>query len=640
VITVCLRGGRKMLYGYVGQILRVDLTTGSAREEALPSEDVLKDYMGCWGLALKYLYDECPPGISPVDAECPLIFFNGPFTGTRFSGGNNITLATLNFDTGYTVGRSHTHANFGPLLKGAGYDGLIIVGKAKSPVYLWIHNHEVELRDAQGIWGSDTHESEDLIKAELKEPKVSVAAIGPAGENLCAGAMIMNDKNHGFCHSGTGAVMGSKNLKAIAVYGNKEIAVADPERVKIVADRWRKDLNFGPKAPFQTVGWKTKIDYRHEYYKRALNRYGGICALNMKASLLDGFIEGYRNKITPRPCHGCAIGCTYDVEIAEGPHKGYVASLSGGAEAIEGAASMVGVTDPGTVYRLVDLYDRFGAEGSAVGCIIAMAFEAYERGLITKRDTNGLELRWGDAKAAEELLLQYVHREGLGDILARGIKEAAEIIGGDSPNFAVHVKGTGISLHDWRHAWGIMLGQILGSGAGWTSPSDGMRAETAAGYPNEPTWEEKLDPWRQPQSVAATGNLKQLNDSTGLCWFSSWGLPNIMDLLRDGLHAITGLKYESQELWEIGERVNNLERAFNIRHGLTPEDDLDVSPRLTESPPDGPGKGKSIKPYLPGMVHEYYRLMGWDRKTGRPLISTLKRLGLDYVIHHMWGNPL
>lgn len=629
-----------MIYGYAGKLLRVNLTTGSAREEGLPSEDVLRDYMGCWGLALKYLYDECPPGVSPLDAECPLIFFNGPFTGTRFSGGNNITLATLNFDTGYTVGRSHTHADFGPLLKGAGYDGLIIVGKARRPVFLWIHDGKVELRDAQGIWGSDTHETEDLIKVELKEPKASVAAIGPAGENLCAGAMIMNEKNHGFCHSGTGAVMGSKNLKAIAVYSNKQIVVADPERVKEVADRWRKELNFGPKACFQTVGWKTKIEYRHEYYQRALNRYGGICALNMKASRLDGFMEGYRNKITPRPCQGCIIGCTCDVEIAEGPHKGYIASLSGGAEAIEGAASMVGVTDPGTVYRLVDLYDRFGVEGSAVGCIIAMAFEAYERGLITKRDTNGVELRWGDGKAAEELLLQYVHREGLGDILARGIKEATEIIGGDAPKFAVHVKGTGISLHDWRHAWGIMLGQILGSGAGWTSPSDGMRAETAAGYPNEPTWDEKLDPWRQPQSVAATGNMKQLNDSTGLCWFNSWGMPNIMDLLQDGLHAITGIKYEERELREIGERLSHLERAFNIRHGLTPEDDLDVSPRLIEPPPDGPGKGKSIKPYLPGMVHEYYRLMGWDRKTGRPLISTLKGLGLDYVINHIWGNPL
>jgi len=629
-----------MLYGYAGKILRVDLTTGSAKEESLPSEDVLRDYMGGWGLALRYLYDECPPGISPHDAECPLVFFSGPFTGTRFSGGNNITLATLNYDTGYTVGRSHTHADFGPLLKRAGYDGLIVVGKSRKPVYLWIHDGKVELRDAQGIWGSDTHETEDLVKAELGEPKASVAAIGPAGENLCAGAMIMNDKNHGFCHSGTGGVMGSKNLKAIAVLGSKEIAVADPERVKEVAEKWRKALNFGPWAPFQTVGWKTKIDHRHEYYQRARNRYGGICALNMRASVLDGFVEGYRNKIIPRPCRGCAIGCTYDLEVAEGPHKGYVASLSGGGEAIEGAGAMVGVTDPGTVYRLVDLYDRLGAEGSTVASIIAMAFEAYERGLITKQDTNGVELRWGDAKAAEELLLQYVHREGFGDILARGIKEAAAIIGGDAPNFAVHIKGTGMSLHDWRHAWGVFLGQILGSGAGWTGPSDGMRPEAAAGYPKEATREEKLDPRRQPQSVAATNQLKQLNDSTGLCWFSAWGLPNLMELLQEGLHAITGLKYEERELREIGDRISQLERAFNIRHGLTPEDDLDVSPRLLEAPSDGPGKGKSIKPYLRGMVNEYYRIMGWDSKTGKPLISTLKRLRLDYVINHMWGNPL
>lgn len=627
-----------MLYGYMGKILRVNLTTGSVKEEPLPPEKTVRDYMGCWGLALRYLYDECPPGISPIDAECPMIFFNGPFTGTRFSGGNNTTLATLNFDTGYTVGRSHTHADFGPLLKAAGYDGLIIVGRATSPVYLWIRNDKVEIRDAKAVWGSDSHDAEDLIKAELQEPKASVAAIGPAGENLCAGGMICNDKNHAFSHSGPGSVMGSKKLKAIAVYGDKEIPTANPDKLKEVAARWRKDLNFGPMACFQTVGAKTKINYRHEYYKRAVARYGGLCAMNMRASVLDGFLEGYRNKITPRPCRGCAIGCSYDVEVSEGPHKGYVASLLGGAEAIEGAAAMVGITDPGTVYRLVDLYDRLGVEGSTVGCIIAMAFEAYEHGLVTKEDTDGLELRWGDAEVAEKLLRKYVNREGFGDILARGIKEAAGIIGGDAPNFAVHVKGTGISLHDWRHAWGVMLGQILGSGAGWTSPSDGMRAEPAAGYPNAPTWDEKLDPRRQPESVRATGVLKQLNDSNGLCWFNTWGVPNVMELLRDGLEVITGIKYSEEELREIGERVANLERAFNIRHGLTPEDDLDVSPRLLEAPPDGPGKGKSIKPYLPGMVHEYYRLMGWDKKTGKPLISTLKRLGLDYVIRDMWGG--
>ena len=355
-----------MIYGYMGKILRVNLTTELIKEEDLADDSILRAYMGCWGLALKYLYDECPPGISPIDAECPMIFFNGPFTGTRFSGGNNITFASLNADTGYTVCRSHTHADFGPLLKAAGYDGLIITGKATKPKYLWIKNDQIELRDAKAIWGSDTHEAEDLIKNELQEPKASVAAIGPAGENLCAGAMICNDKNHAFSHGGTGTIMGSKKLKAIAVYGEHEVPIANPENEKKVSARWRKELNFGPTAPFQTVGAKTKKEHRHEYYQKAVARYGGIGALNMRASRLPGFLEGYRNKITPRPCRGCAIGCSYDVEIAEGPQKGYVASLAGGAEAIEGAAAMVGVTDPGSVYRLVDLYDRFGVEGSTV----------------------------------------------------------------------------------------------------------------------------------------------------------------------------------------------------------------------------------------------------------------------------------
>ncbi|MFH1485094.1 MAG: aldehyde ferredoxin oxidoreductase C-terminal domain-containing protein [Chloroflexota bacterium] len=623
-----------MLKGYMGKLLRVDLTSRKIEEEALPADGVVKQYVGCWGLGLSYLYKECQPGTAAADPGNPLIFFTGPFTGTRMPGGNNTTLATLNFDTGFTVGRSHTHAFFGPYMKAAGYDGLIVTGKADTPVYLWIHDGKTEIRDAKKFWGRDSHDTEDLVKEDLGVSKASVAAIGPGGENLCAGAMICNDKNHSFSHSGVGGVMGSKNLKAIAVWGTAKVPLSNEEKEKQAADRWRQNLNYGPLACINFIGFKGKEQRRSKYEEHSVRRYGGICALNFKAARLPGFVADATNKLTARGCYRCPIQCSYDMKIVSGPHKGYVATMGGGGEQIEGAGSILGVIESGNVFYLVDLFDRLGLEGSTVGCTLAMAFEAYERGLITKADTDGLELKWGDAEVVEKLLRKYASREGFGDILAKGPRAAAEIIGQDAPNFSVHVKGSGINLHDWRHGWGTLLGQIVSSGAGWPGAgADVMRAEPDAGFP---TTLPPFDPKTKPAEVRGTNIIKSINDSTGMCSLNANGNPNILSLTSQGLGAITGWEPSREELFAAGERMVNLERAFNMRHGLVPEDDYIVSERLVESPPDGPGKGHTIKPYLKGMVHEYYRLMGWDEKTGKPWPSTLKRLRLDHVAKDLW----
>lgn len=623
------------LKGYMGKLLRVNLTTGKAEEDSLPPDKILRDYLGCWGLGLTYLYDECPPGTAPWDPENPMVFFTGPFTGTRIPGGNNTTLATLNFDTGFTVGRSHTHAYFGPYMRAAGYDGLIVTGKAERPVYLWIHDGKIEIRDARKFWGQDSHDSEDLIKEDLGCAKASVAAIGPAGENLCAGAMICNDKNHSFSHSGVGGVMGSKNLKAIAVYGSARLPLADEDAVKKAGQRWTDSLDYGPLAVINVMNFKGKEERRFRYEQGSINRYGGICALNFKAAKLPGFVADARNKLSPKGCYRCPICCCYDMEIVSGPHKGYVSSMGGGGEQIEAAGSILGIMESGSVFYLVDLFDRLGLEGSTTGCTMAMAFEAYERGLITKKDTDGLELKWGDAEVAEKLLRKLAHREGFGDILARGPRAAAEIIGGDAPNFSVHIKGSGINLHDWRHGWGALLGQIVSSGAGWPGAgADTMRAEADAGFPERMP---PFDPRTKPAEVRGTNITKSVTDSTGICALNANGNPNIFELDAEALSAITGWKPSREELWEIGERVMNLERAFNVQHGLTPEDDYVVPERLVEPPPDGPGAGKSIKPHLKGMVHEYYRLMGWDEKSGKPWRRTLNRLNMEKVARDLWG---
>jgi aldehyde:ferredoxin oxidoreductase len=616
--------------GYWGKLLRVNLTTGAITTEGLPSEDVLRSYLGCLGLGLRLLYDELPPGYNATDPETPLIFVTGPLTGSRIPCPNNITLVSKHPDTNFTLLRSHTHGWFGPSLRFAGYDGLIVTGRAEKPVYLSVNNDKVEIRDASKIWGRDTHETEDLVKEDIGQPKASVAAIGPAGENMCAGALIENDKNHLMSHGG--AIMGSKNLKAIALYGDKEVAVFDDKRHMAEAERWLGVLKKTPGSAYYTIrnGAAPRGDYKR------VKDVIGICALNQTTTQLPAFGVGLaESKITVKPCYRCPIGCSYDAEIVKGPHKGYVASLTGGGEAMEGSSAMVGIVDAGDILYLTDLYDRLGIDGSTAGCTIAMAFEAYQRGYITKEDTDGLALNWGDAGVVEKVIKKYCYREGFGDILARGPKGAAEYIGYDAPDFAVHIKGTGMNLHDWRPKWGVLLGQIMGSGAGWPSgAADCWRPEPDAGYPE---YTNGLDHRGKGEEAAKGAIIKCLDDSLGVCWFASWGVPGILDLSAGAISALTGWELTGKEMWEIGQRVLNLQQAFNVRHGLTPEDDYNVSARVTEAPKDGPAKGISIKPHLRNMINEYYRYLGWDLKTAKPYRSTLKKLGLEDIVKDLWG---
>jgi aldehyde:ferredoxin oxidoreductase len=318
-----------------------------------------------------------------------------------------------------------------------------------------------------------------------------------------------------------------------------------------------------------------------------------------------------------------------------GFHRGYVASLTGGGEAMEGSAAMVGIVDPGDILYLTDLYDRLGIDGSTAGCAISMAFEAYEKGYISKEDTDGLELRWGDAEVIEKIVRKYCNREGFGDILAMGPKLAADRIGHDAPSFAVHIKGTGMNLHDWRPKWGVLLGQIVGSGAGWPSgAADCWRSEPDAGYPEKTNG---MTHRGKAEEVARCAIIKCLDDSIGVCWFASWGYPGIMELSANAISAVTGWDITTRDLWEVGERILALQQAFNIKQGWTPKDDYEVPARVTEAPPDGPAKGISIKPYLRGMINEYYRYLGWDEKTGKPWRRTLARLNLDPIIRDLWN---
>ncbi len=635
--------------GYRGQILRVNLTAGSISTESLPDETVLRKYVGNFGLGLWYLMKELPQGVAPLEPENPLIFLNGPLTGTRVPCPTNCTITTLNGDTGFTAGRAHSHGWFGPYLAKAGFDGIIITGASSEWVYLWIDDNKVELRDAAKFLGKDTHETEDLVKQELGIPTkvgggASVAAIGPGGENCVAGALIENDKNHSFSHSGVGTIMGSKRLKAIAVRGTGEVTIVDENKFRTIAREWgKKAATEGARGSFEvaaagTSGKKGGGIVRTDYV--GVKQLIGLSAKNWTANSLPGFGDRWsKQNLTPRPCYGCPIGCAVDVEILEGAYKGHTATLSGGGESIEGAASIVGAGtsgDPGEALYLTDLYDRLGFETSTVGCSMAVAFEAYEKGLLTKEDTDGLELKWGDVKVIETLLRRIAHREGrFANTLADGPKIAGERVG--LPAASVHIKGSGMNIHDWRRAWGVLLGQIVGGGSGWPGPgADCWSAEPDVGYP---VMTNPLSPVGKGEEVGKTTILKMWDDSNGTCWFATWGVPGQLDYSAGAVASAVGWEdFTGDEALTVGHRVATLERIFNMAHGLTAEDDINVSPRISEpAPPDaGPAAGKSIAPYVEGWVRDYYQLLGWERKTGKPLMSTIKKLGLEEFADLIW----
>lgn len=603
---------------YRKRVLRVDLDDGTVESEPIPEEYVRK-FVGGWGLGLRMLVDEVPLGISPTDPENPLLLMTGPLTGVPLvPAATNLTVCTLNANTGYTAGRAHTHGWFGPYVKFAGYDGLVITGRAEEPTYLWIDGEtdDVELRDATDIWGADTHETEDLVKEDVGNPEASVAAIGPAGERQVFGALIENDKNHHASHSGVGVVMGSKNLKAIGVYGENDLELADEAAFEEVVKQWRGNLfeEETPK-PTGTAAAGIRLGGHHREYVKHYTEDGMLVTKNLSEKGGSDFGEGMTEQnVTPKPCWKCPIACSYDVEVTDGPYEGYSSTLSGGVEGLEAGGSIMGITEPGAIFRMTDHYDRYGLEATSIGCSLAVAFEAFQRGEIDEEDTDGLVLEWGDEDAAMALLDKTVEKEGIGEILAKGPKRAAHLLG--VPDAAVHTKGAPINLHDWRKRWGTLLGQVVGGGAGWPAPGMSLRAEPSLGYEER---DDPVDPTGKPKTVRESGNKKFWDDSIGVCWFGVWGVQDIVDLSREAIEAATGTVVRDDPLL-VGERITNLERVFNVERGLTPEDDYgDVGQRLLDPIPEGDEfSGVSFEPTSRGSWRSTTARWGGTSRRGAP----------------------
>jgi aldehyde:ferredoxin oxidoreductase len=609
-----------MYSGIMGKILRIDLTSGKIAEEEYPDR-YLEKYMGGDGLAARLIYDEVPPGIDALDPDSILVVSSGPLVGTTAQASCNISVAAKSPLTGFTIYNSHSNGNFARQLKFSGFDALVIKGRAEKPVFLWINDGHAEIRDAAFLWGMDTWETEKVVKTVLDQSKLSCMSIGPAGENLVLISGITNDSNHLAARGGLGAVMGSKKLKAIAVFGNKEVPLADPERFSALAREWRETNVANPAAQaFHKFGTAVLV-----------NGYvlGDLPIKNWSQGTLDGWENLTGEKIMEKmfkrhtTCPSCTLAHTKLIELKGGAFSGECELPE--FEMLVAMGSNIGVTDPTVAAKGSELLDKYGLDGLGVSTVVGFAMECYEKGLLTKEDTGGLDLRFGNWEAAFEMIEKIAKREGLGDILADGPVRAADYIGKGSHRFIMHVKGMPLVMHDYRSAFGGALQYAVGS-AGPAHEGSPGGLELSGVLP-------RFSKEGKAAAVKTGQGYRCFINTLGVCVFGTIGIP--LEKIAATTSAAVGLEIDEAEARRIALRAINLRRAFSIRHGLVPEDDT-LPPKYTLDPvPDGGAAGKVV-PVKP-MVYDYYKLMGWDVKTGKPFRRTLNDLGLEDVAADLWG---
>ena len=609
------------LYGYTGKILRVDLTHGKVSDEETTKE-LAEKYVGGSGFGIKYMYDEIAPGTEWNSPDNRLIFAAGPVGGTPVAGSAGTTIATKGPMTNMAV-TSQAMGFFGTYLKFSGYDAIVVQGKSPDWVYLSIKDGKAELRDAKGLLGKDTIETEDALKEELGG-KCTAMCIGPAGENLVRYAMVSSDKGHIASKNGVGAVMGSKKLKAIvANRGTFKVPVKDPDKLR----KFRKELADKTKASNQArVLWGTQGAFDASRQKGALPVLNyTTCVYPEDPQINTKYIrEHYEMK--PTPCWACNMHHCHWVTVTEGPYKGQTGEEPE-YESVAAWGPQTGNHDMGAVIMLADLTDRLGLDVNESGWTIGWVMECYEKGLLTRDQLDGLDMTWGNVEATREMLTKISKREGVGNLLAEGVKRASEEIGGEAVNMGVYtMKGAVPRGHDHRNRWFEMLDTCISS----TSTLEATGGTVPTQVFGWPAVGNSYDPWVVSTSNAKINGWFVFLDSLVLCRFCA----DDPALTAEVVNAITGWNLDPDGILNTGKRIANQIRMFNLRHGL----DISLekpSPRYGSTPVDGPSKGVSIMANWKFIIENYYDVMGWDKKTGKPRADTLRNLGLDDLVQDL-----
>jgi aldehyde:ferredoxin oxidoreductase len=603
--------------GYMGKILRVDMTTGALTDENLPEEPDLRRFIGGQALALYILMREQALDVKPLDPAAKMVMMTGPLTGTGLTpGGTKVCAVFLSPMTNNTLGRGAASGYWAAYLKQAGYDGIIIQGAAKSPHYLFINDGKPELRNAREFWGKGSRDTENLLRADVGIKDARVMGIGPAGEHLVNAAMLCNDYNHSASHSG-GAIFGSKKLKGIVVYGTKRPPLRDKAALIDAGLRWRQTL--------QPYALKDRYSTGHARHLEALPNN------NMQSTLIGDHNRGFdQNRVVQRPCFQCARLCPWDVEIGEGEFKGKVGHFNAGAEWLDTFWNL-GVKGNATLY-LAERINDLGIECGHFSFGAGVLFEAYEKGLVTEKDCDGLRLEWGNVEAIDKLLEMTALRQGKwGNLIADGPLEVAEAIGGEAVHWVVHTKRGVPAMHDWRPHFSNMLREIVASGG--MKPQGGGQANPPPDLKYREKWGplDRDDPTGWPQSNVNAEQYRQFVGIMGGCWFAQMhGKPDGLNSIVDAFNAITGWKFTLDDAMLAGHRSAILQSLFATQRGWMADHDWQqVGQRFLDPVPDGKYRGFTIAKWLPEMVREYYQLSGRHEKTGRPYMDTLKLLGLE-----------
>jgi aldehyde:ferredoxin oxidoreductase len=627
------------MYGWMGKVLRVDLTNGRITKEPL-EEELAHKYVGGRGFTIKYLYDELEPGIDPLSAENKIIFASGPACGTLLPGSQRWTVSAKSPMTGL-IGDANSGGSFGTGLKYAGYDMVIIEGKSERPLYLLIDGDDVQLRDAAHFWYMTTNETERAIKREVGDPDIHIASIGTAGDNLVRYACIESD-NRTAGRTGMGAVMGSKKLKAIAARGSKGVKIASLERVEKVSNEiynnWRDNV-----AGLRSCHEEGQPAVAAKFH----SQLGILPTRNFREGVYEPFDsvpQQLKEEIwlKPRSCFSCPVACDHEYIISKGPYAGtFGNSLYGPSYWY---TSIIANPDPVFMCKLTAISDQYGIDAADFAGVIGWLMECYQLGIITAEDLGGVKMEWGDAEAILEVMEMIVHRRGIGDLLAEGAKKASEVIGKGSENYVMHVKGICLDSRDPRGSKGWALGYAVSSrGAEHCRHFD---PDFVTGRNPEMTWmRAEFDWFKGTDRMVEEGKGKThkwFEDVRGFqhalqnCLFAFESKDIVWtEVLAEMFNAVTGLDIGASEVLAVGERVTNLERAFNIREGLTRKDDSLPTRFLKEPMTEGDSKGEVVN--LDFMLDEYYEARGWDKGNGFPMRQKLEQLGLAKVADELYS---
>lgn len=616
--------------GLAGKILRVDLTSERISTEG--TEKYARRFLGGRGINDLILLNEMKPETKWSDPENLLCFGIGALVGTLAPGACRVSIDSKNaFNDG--IGSANFGGHFGAEVKYAGFDNIVISGKAEKPVYLWVHDRKAELRDAKSVWGKTTYKTDDILRKELEDDKIKMAAIGPAGENRVKSAAVVGDRGKVAGGSGMGCVMGDKKLKAIVARGHGSIKVAEPEMFFKVLDTAFKKIRDSPTAePMRRstlLGTSLKPEDK-------LWECGGPCVRGgqdnywpiEKRKRIAG-VNKFRKRILA--CFNCPIGCIPFSKIDKGKYRG-----TGGPgfwiNSVWSWATRLDLDDPRAVLAAHLLTNKLGLDGDNASVVISWAFECFEKGLLTAEETDGLKLNWGNGDAVLKMIEKLAYREGIGDLLAEGVREASRRLGRGSESLAVHNKGQD-SLDSYRIAKGWAL-------AISTSPVGGRHLRGAIGAcgmsgPKGASFEE-TEYRDQPKLVLWQAQAKGVEDMLGICtyvgtWYGAYALePSDYAALAS---SAMGLQITDEEIMLMGRRLYNLEKAFNTIHaGFDRKDDLPPKRYMEEPVKSGPYRGaKCVRGKFDAMLDEFYELNGWDKETGLQTRSGLTEIGLEDI---------